>query len=111
MASRELSRTEALACPAYKHACHVMLYSTTNTLLFRRIPMRYIILVRNCDPSIVCTCICLNCELCNMRKCLEAPLRHVRLQPSVFHEHRSLLMLLDQKGSKKMRLPIDADAL
>ncbi|KAM8862988.1 U8 snoRNA-decapping enzyme isoform 2-T2 [Spinachia spinachia] len=44
MASGQLSRAEALACSRCRHACHVMLYCDTNTLLFGSIPIRHIVL-------------------------------------------------------------------
>uniref|UniRef100_A0AAQ4R7C4 U8 snoRNA-decapping enzyme n=1 Tax=Gasterosteus aculeatus aculeatus TaxID=481459 RepID=A0AAQ4R7C4_GASAC len=44
MASGQLSRAEALACSGCRHACHVMLYCDTNTLLFGSIPIRHIVL-------------------------------------------------------------------
>ncbi|XP_068588726.1 U8 snoRNA-decapping enzyme [Cebidichthys violaceus] len=46
MASRQLSRAEALACPGCMHACHVMLYCDTKTLLFGSLPIRHIILMQ-----------------------------------------------------------------
>ncbi|XP_075951647.1 U8 snoRNA-decapping enzyme isoform X2 [Anarhichas minor] len=46
MASGHLSRAEALACPGCRHACHVMLYCDTKTLLFGSIPIRHIILMQ-----------------------------------------------------------------
>ncbi|XP_055021960.1 U8 snoRNA-decapping enzyme isoform X2 [Boleophthalmus pectinirostris] len=42
----QLSRAEALACTGYRHACHVMLYSDTKSQLFRRTPIRHIILMQ-----------------------------------------------------------------
>ncbi|KAM6928722.1 U8 snoRNA-decapping enzyme isoform 2-T3 [Lycodopsis pacificus] len=46
MASKHLSRAEALACPGCRHGCHVMLYCDTKTLLFGSIPIRHIILMQ-----------------------------------------------------------------
>ncbi|KAM8862990.1 U8 snoRNA-decapping enzyme isoform 4-T4 [Spinachia spinachia] len=46
MASGQLSRAEALACSRCRHACHVMLYCDTNTLLFGSIPIRHIVLMQ-----------------------------------------------------------------
>ncbi|XP_068190365.1 U8 snoRNA-decapping enzyme [Antennarius striatus] len=46
MASRQLSRAEALACSDCMHACHVMLYSDTNAQLFGKTPIRHIILMQ-----------------------------------------------------------------
>uniref|UniRef100_A0AAQ4QSX2 U8 snoRNA-decapping enzyme n=1 Tax=Gasterosteus aculeatus aculeatus TaxID=481459 RepID=A0AAQ4QSX2_GASAC len=46
MASGQLSRAEALACSGCRHACHVMLYCDTNTLLFGSIPIRHIVLMQ-----------------------------------------------------------------
>ncbi|XP_074537674.1 LOW QUALITY PROTEIN: U8 snoRNA-decapping enzyme [Halichoeres trimaculatus] len=46
MTSGQLSREEALACSNCRHACHVMLYSDTETKLFGKIPIRHIILMQ-----------------------------------------------------------------
>ncbi|XP_034393395.1 U8 snoRNA-decapping enzyme [Cyclopterus lumpus] len=46
MASGQLSRAEALACPGCRHACHVMLYCDTETQLFGIHPIRHIILMQ-----------------------------------------------------------------
>ncbi|KAM7404260.1 hypothetical protein PAMP_011626 [Pampus punctatissimus] len=46
MASGQLSRAEALACTGCRHACHMMLYSDTNTKLFGKIPIKHIILMQ-----------------------------------------------------------------
>lgn len=63
MASGQLSRSDALACSGCKHACHVMLYSTTKSQLFRRIPIRHIILVRRKLLMFKFLYICLRNEL------------------------------------------------
>lgn len=41
-----LSQAASLDVPAHKHACHVMLYAPSAARLFRRFPIRYVILVR-----------------------------------------------------------------
>ncbi|XP_077370913.1 U8 snoRNA-decapping enzyme [Festucalex cinctus] len=46
MANEQLSRAEALACSGCRHACHVMLYSDTKSLLFGRTPINHIILMQ-----------------------------------------------------------------
>ncbi|XP_068453822.1 U8 snoRNA-decapping enzyme isoform X2 [Clinocottus analis] len=46
MASGQLSRAEALACPSCTHACHVMLYCDTDTQLFGSLPIRHIVLMQ-----------------------------------------------------------------
>ncbi|MEQ2306267.1 hypothetical protein AMECASPLE_006315 [Ameca splendens] len=46
MASGQLSREEALECSSSRHACHVMLYSDTASLLFGRTPIRHIVLMQ-----------------------------------------------------------------
>ncbi|KAE8293110.1 U8 snoRNA-decapping enzyme [Larimichthys crocea] len=46
MACGQLSRAEALACSGCRHACHVMLYSDTESQLFGKIPIRHIILMQ-----------------------------------------------------------------
>ncbi|XP_019718547.1 U8 snoRNA-decapping enzyme-like isoform X3 [Hippocampus comes] len=46
MANGQLSRAEALAFSGYRHACHVMLYSDTKSLLFGRTPIKHVILMQ-----------------------------------------------------------------
>ncbi|KAM6924415.1 U8 snoRNA-decapping enzyme [Xenentodon cancila] len=46
MASGHLSRADALAMSGCRHACHVMLYSDTDSQLFGKIPIRHIILMQ-----------------------------------------------------------------
>uniref|UniRef100_A0A1A7YBM3 U8 snoRNA-decapping enzyme n=1 Tax=Iconisemion striatum TaxID=60296 RepID=A0A1A7YBM3_9TELE len=46
MASGQMSRAEALECTGCRHACHVMLYSDTESQLFGRIPIRHIVLMQ-----------------------------------------------------------------
>ncbi|KAK2851027.1 hypothetical protein Q5P01_007303 [Channa striata] len=46
MASGQLSRAEALARSGCRHACHVMLYSSTKAQLFGRSPIKHIILMQ-----------------------------------------------------------------
>ncbi|XP_049609003.1 U8 snoRNA-decapping enzyme isoform X2 [Syngnathus scovelli] len=46
IANGQVSRAEALACSGYRHACHVMLYSDTKSLLFGRTPIKHIILMQ-----------------------------------------------------------------
>ncbi|XP_031732436.1 U8 snoRNA-decapping enzyme isoform X1 [Anarrhichthys ocellatus] len=65
MASRHLSRAEALACPGCRHACHVMLYCDTKTLLFGSIPIRHIILVRKSHCLCLCVCVCVYNSFCH----------------------------------------------
>lgn len=44
---RRLELEEALALgPSWRHACHALLYAPDPGLLFRRIPLRYAVLVR-----------------------------------------------------------------
>lgn len=44
---RKLRLEEALALePNWRHACHALLYAPDPGLLFRRIPLRYAVLVR-----------------------------------------------------------------
>ncbi|KAF7210372.1 U8 snoRNA-decapping enzyme isoform X1 [Nothobranchius furzeri] len=46
MASGQMSRAEALECKGFRHACHVMLYSDTESQLFGKTPIKHIVLMQ-----------------------------------------------------------------
>ncbi|XP_061689362.1 U8 snoRNA-decapping enzyme isoform X2 [Syngnathoides biaculeatus] len=46
MTNGQMSRAEALACSGCRHACHVMLYSDTESQLFGRTPIKHIVLMQ-----------------------------------------------------------------
>ncbi|XP_072552878.1 U8 snoRNA-decapping enzyme [Salminus brasiliensis] len=46
MDGEEIGREEALSRRGYKHACHILLYADTSAKLFRRIPVKHIVLMQ-----------------------------------------------------------------
>ncbi|XP_039630593.1 U8 snoRNA-decapping enzyme isoform X2 [Polypterus senegalus] len=46
MNCRPISKPESITLQGFKHACHAMLYARSEEKLFRRIPIRYAVLMR-----------------------------------------------------------------
>ncbi|XP_051789608.1 U8 snoRNA-decapping enzyme-like isoform X2 [Erpetoichthys calabaricus] len=46
MNCRPISKHESITLQGFKHACHAMLYARSEEKLFRRIPVRYAVLMR-----------------------------------------------------------------
>ncbi|XP_007249996.3 U8 snoRNA-decapping enzyme [Astyanax mexicanus] len=46
MDGQEISREEALSRRGFKHACHILLHAETSTKLFRKIPLKHIVLMQ-----------------------------------------------------------------
>ncbi|XP_030625577.1 U8 snoRNA-decapping enzyme [Chanos chanos] len=46
MATEEITREDALSRVGYRHACHIMLYADTTAKLFRKIPIKHVVLMQ-----------------------------------------------------------------